>query len=354
MQETVFLVLKAKALFYLVIITFNLSQAQQIPVASVHKLYSEGIYEMINGDYDKSLMLFQKLNNEHKGIPLGKIMLAAHEIFYSYDFKVPYNEKKIMKYLDEAEDQSRKLLKTDKNNKWYRYYLSLSEGYKTLYEGLNSDWLNMVYDGISCISNYNSILEIDTNFYEAFIAIGAFKFWRSENVKYLQWLPFINDEREEGIRRLDISKNKNSYHDFIAMDILFWIRMRRNEFEEARGIAEESLHKYPNNRLFKMNLARYYETTDRIKAIRLYEEVLGNYELKKPLNRVNEIIIKSKIAASYFALGEMKKVLEITQPIVNIKYFTAHEASLLSERLDRIRQLNSEAKSSLRTLIESK
>lgn len=302
---------------------------------------------MANGDYEKSLNSFQILSSEYNNLPLGKIMLAANEIFYSYDYQVPYNEKKILRLLEEAEEHSNRLLKNERKNKWNRYYLSLAEGYKTLYEGLTKDWLNMISDGISCISNYNSILEIDPAFYEAYIAIGAFKFWRSENIKYLQWLPFINDEREEGIRLLKLSVNQNSYHDFLGMDVLFWINMRRGETEKARMIAEESLRKYPDNRLFKMNLARYYETTDRRKAIRLYEEVLNAYERNKPLNRINEVTIKTKIAISYFELGEVKKVVEITQPILKIKDFSKHESLSLAGRLERLSKLNTDAKAAV-------
>lgn len=302
---------------------------------------------MANGDYENSFKKFQILSSDYGHLPLGKIMLAANEIFYAYDYQVPYNEKKILRLLEEAEEHSHRLLRKDKGNKWNRYYLSLAEGYKTLYEGLTRDWLNMIYDGISCISNYNSILEIDPVFYEAYIAIGAFKFWRSENIKYLQWLPFINDERQEGIRLLKLSVNQNSYHDFIGMDVLFWIYIRRGENEKAGTIAEESLRKYPGNRLFKMNLARYYETTDRRKAIRLYEDVLSLYDRKNHSNRVNEVLIKTKIAVSYFELGEMKKVLEITQPILGIKDFSEHESTALSGRLERLKKINSDAKAAI-------
>lgn len=346
MRGTVIFQPKLMNLLFILLFAVSSGFAEDLPDPKVHNLVKNGLRSLVNGDYDDALANFQKLDRDFKYLPLGKIYLASYEIAIATDYALPYNDKKIQNLLYLAEAQCQELLKKD-NNKWNRYYLALTEGYNTLYAGLTNDWFNLIYEGIESISDYKEILKMDPDFSEAYVAIGSFKYWSSENMRYFTWLPFFEDERELGLKYLNKSKTDYSYHDYIALDVLFWIMVGKQEFNKARSIAEESLSRYPGSRLFRSNLARAYEAIDKKKAIETYQQVLNSFEPQRVKNRYNEILIKSKMAALYLAMGDSISAYEITKYLLGLKNLTGHELKLLDGRMDKVRKTHEAAKAAL-------
>jgi len=326
--------------FLLAFIFFSwFSFAQKYPDEKIHTTLTQGIQEIIKHNYEAAHTKFEKLNSDYPNIPLGKIYLAAVEIARSYDYAEEFDDQLITNYLDEAEAQSEKLLVKDSQNAWNKYFLALVKGYNAYYKALNESWIPAFTKGMSSVSDFEDCLEINPEFYESYIAIGAYKYWSSSKTEFINWLPFISDEKDKGIDYLKKSIKYSSYNSYLAAYSLIWIYIDQENYSNAEKVAEDALKKNPESRLFKWSLARVYEEIDKKRAINLYYEVLKSYPADGLKNHINEVVIKHIIAQLYYKLGQKENALQICNDILSIKDYSERVNDKLESRIERVKKL---------------
>jgi predicted Zn-dependent protease len=313
--------------------------SQEYPDGSVNSLLKSGIDDIINQNYPQAKSEFEKLNSKYPDLPFGKIYLAAAEIAKSYDYGEEYNGEVISKYLYSAKDQSENLLNNNPENIWNHYLIGLAEGYISYYEGLNGSWLTSLKEGINSASNFEECLKKNPDFFEAFSGLGTYKYWKSTKTKFLSWLPFVHDDRAEGINYLEKAIDKSSYNNYLAVNSLIWIYIDQKNFENAVRISEKAMNEYPKSRFFKWGLARAFEDVDRSKAINSYYEILNSYQNLNSMNHYNEIVLKHLIAQQYEKVGEKSKALKLCNEIMAIKNLSEFVKNKLGDRLNRVKEL---------------
>jgi len=315
--------------------------SQEYPNESVNSLLKSGIEDIINQNYSQAKSEFEKLNSKYPDLPFGKVYLAAYEIARSYDYGEEYNGEIISKYLIAAKDQSEKLLKKNPEDIWNHYFLGLTEGYISYYEGLNGSWFTSLKEGINSASNFEECLKRNPGFFEAYSGLGTYKYWKSKKTGFLSWLPFVHDERDEGINYLEKAIDRSSYNTYLAINSLIWIYIDKKNFSNAIRISEKALEEYPKSRFFKWGLARAYEDIDRLKAISLYYEILNSYPNLTSMNHYNEIVLKHLIAQQYEKMGEKMKALKLCNEILGITKLSGFVKNKLGDRMDRAKELQS-------------
>ena len=283
-------------ILFLFFFQFSANFAQVYPDKDVDKILKSGIGLIIDQKYEEAETLFYQLDKSKKDIPLGKIYLAAVSIAKSYDYNEPFNDQLILKNLEDAKKISESLLKSDEKNIWNIYYYALSEGYLAYYKALNENWFDALSSGLNSVSAFEDCLAMDKSFYEALIAIGSYKFWKSKKTEFINWMPFYDDEKDLGIEYLEKAINHSSYNSHLAIYSLIWIYIEQQEFNKAINVAKTALIKHPESRLFKWGLARSYEEVDIAQAIKIYYEILNSYPKNLKSNRINEVTLKHIIA----------------------------------------------------------
>ncbi len=323
-------------------ISTSFTSAQVYPDPKVDSLLRSGIENIINQKYDFAKKDFVILDKKFPELPLGKIYLAAVEIAKSSDLATPYNSKFIKQKLDEAKEISEDLIDKDEYNIWNYYFLALAKGYDAYFNALNGEWLSAFGEGLTSVNLFEHCLEIYPEFYESLIAIGTYKYWKSNETQFLGWIPFINDEREEGIRLLEKAVNHSSYNSYLAINSLIWIYINKGESEKAVKLAQSVLLRYPNCRFFRFGLARAYEDIDLKKSIDEYYKILNSFSEKEKPNRYNEILLKHLIAQQYNKLGEREESLRLCNEILSIRNLTNYEKQKQGDRLERVKKLQKE------------
>ena len=230
-------------------------------------------------------------------------------------------------------------MRLDEDNIWYRYFYALSEGYISYYEAIEGSWFSALSTGINSISEFEETLVEDENFYEAYIAIGTFEYWKSRKLEFMDWLSFTNDTKNIGIDRLIVAIDSSSYNSHLAIISLIWIYIDQKKYEEAIKVSEKALSEFPQSRTFKWGLARAYEEKNPQKAIELYLEILQSYPDLLKQNYKNEITLKHLIAQQYAKLGDKEKALKYCNEILSIKNIPPKTLDDLSDRLERVKSL---------------
>jgi tetratricopeptide (TPR) repeat protein len=182
-------------------------------------------------------------------------------------------------------------------------------------------------------------LEIDENFFEAFIALGSYNYWKSAQTKSLLWIPFIPDKRLQGIQFLEKALEGSSYNKYLAAYSLAWIYIDYGESDKAIDLSKKMLKDYNESRYFRWCLARAYQDVDKYKAIEVFKEILESIEKLPFRNQYNDIVIRHKIAMLYYDLGEYKKASNLCNEILDFNIKSNKIKDRLSDRLNRTKQL---------------
>lgn len=342
MQEIVRLALYKFLFIFFVILIFTNNPAQTYPDARVDSMLKTGIRYIVNQDYKSANQVFNNLNEEYSHLPLGKIYLAAIKIAEAYDYARDFDENYILKNLESAKEQSEILVEQDKDHIWYRYFYALAEGYISYYDAIEGSWFSALSTGINSISEFDKILVEDKNFYEAYIAIGTFEYWKSRKLEFMDWLPFASDTKNIGIDRLILAIDSSSYNSHLAINSLIWIYIDQKKYADAIKVAEKALSEFPQSRTFKWGLARAYEEKNSLRAIELYLDILNSYPDSLKENYKNEITLKHLIAQQYAKLGANEKALKYCDEILSMKNIPKKTLDELSGRLERVKSLKME------------
>ena len=342
MQETARLVRFNLFLILSLLLTYSELLSQVYPVERVDYLLKNGINNIVKQDYETAKIYFNSLKIEFPELPFGKIYLAANKIAEAYDYGEDYDEEFILTNLDEAKEQAEKLMDSDESNTWYEYFYALAEGYKAYFHAINENWFSALNTGYNAISEFEKILTSDKNFYEAYIAIGTFEYWKSRKTEFMNWLPFNNDTRKIGIERLIVAIDSSSYNSYLAINSLIWIYIDQEKYNAAIKLSNQALAKFPDSRTFKWGMARAYEEIDPAKAISLYLEILNSYPILRNKNYKNEITLKHIIAQQYVKLEDRTNALKFCNEILSIKNLPEKTAEELADRLERVKSLKIE------------
>ncbi len=341
MQETGLLAL-FKFLFFLFLFCQTASYSQVYPDRQIDSLLRAGITSIVNQDYSTAEKYFTSLDKKFPDIPFGKIYLAANKIAEEYDYAKEFDETFIVNKLEAAKEQAEKLIEEDENNSWYKYFYALAEGYSSYFDAINESWFSALTSGANSIDAFEEILAADNNFYEAYIAIGTFDYWKSRKLEFMDWLPFNNDTKKNGIERLIVAIDSSSYNSYLAINSLIWIYIDQKKYYSAIKISDKGLNEFPNSRSFKWGKARAYEEIDPLKSIELYKEILTSYPTHLNSNYKNEIVLKHIIAQQYVKLGENERAIKYCDEILSIKNIPTEISDDLSERIERVKNLKKE------------
>lgn len=305
-------------------------------------LVRTGVGFIITNDYQKAMLVFEKLKRSYSNNPLGSIYLAGVKIAFASDLSVQYDDDFILKRLDEAEELAEALYKADNRNVWNVYYLALAKGYRAYYSAINRDYHKALYHGLISYDYFVECLKSNSSFYESYLAIGSYKYYKSKSMESVSWLPFVSDEREEGRKLLEKAILRDSYNHYLGMNALIWIYIGEKNTNRAVELAESALNKYPNSRFFLRALARAYEDIDINKSLEILKEIFDTLKETKSLYNVNYVTLKHKMAMLNAKIGNKKEALELCAEILEKRNYTEWELNRLEKRLKRVEELKKE------------
>ena len=223
------------------------------------------------------------------------------------------------RYIDLCESYSRKKIAHDGEDKWAHFYLGSSLSYRAFYEGKKNNYFKAVKYALTGMSALNRALEIDSEFYDVYFGIGSFKYWRSKTTKYINWLPLIKDEREEGIKLVKIAAEKGEYTRYAAMNGLTWILIDAGQVSNALKWARKGGDSFPSSRFFLWGIAKsYMNLKDYENAIEYFNRIITSLKTEKLNNHYNEIICYTNIARAYSKLDQGKMALHYLDIIETI------------------------------------
>lgn len=260
--------------------------------SSLHSLVISGIDLIMKQDYDQADSLFRSVASRYPHNPAGYLYQAAVMQAYSFDFMVPLKHSTFDSLLEIGRQTAKNL-----DSPWREYFLATADGYEASERADRGDWFGGVRKGLSSASQFEEVIEKDSSFYDAYVGIGTYYYWRSRKMYFLSWLPFVHDDREQGIQLLKESAERAVYNHFAAISSLVSILIDAENYKELLEWSQRGLAYYPENRTFLWGLVTALDQQgQKREAVDTYEHLLGNLITSSAPHPYDQIVCRLNLA----------------------------------------------------------
>lgn len=217
-----------------------------------------------------------------------------------------------IKISDSAVDQTDSLLQARQF-----FYRGSASGYLAFYQGQNGEWFDALNNGLQSIADLKQAVALDSTLYDAWLGIGVYQYWRSTRLKFLFWMPFVEDQREQGITNIRKAAQKSLYSRYMAMHQLIYILLNYGAKDEALTYARQVVHKYPQSIFMRWAYAHtWYMRHEYDQAIRAYKQLLKLLEQSPDQNPNHHISCLARLAEMHQKTGrETEALLEAQKSI---------------------------------------
>lgn len=283
----------------------------------------KGIELTIRSDFEDAKELFKDLIEEYPDEPVGYFYMAAVLQSQMLDEEDYSPKGQFDKLLEMSIEKSKQLQKARPDDPWLLFYEGNSYLYCSFLKSKLGDWWGAYRDAGKGANRLKKALEIDSTLYDAYLGIGSYKYWKSSKIKFLRWLPFIRDERQVGIHLVEHSIENGIFVQLIARDQLAWIMLDASRFDDARQLALENYHQYPESRFFLWTLVEVlYRSGDLEEAYQKYELLLPSVKLIPNNNHYNEIECLLKMAEIDFKRNNFSRADSLIAEIFDLRLET--------------------------------
>lgn len=130
---------------------------------------------------------------------------------------------------------------------------------------------------------FDAAIELDPQFYDAYVGRGAYRYAVAQYASLLRWLPFV-PSKQSGLEDLWTGVRLSRFSTFSALSSMVWLIMDDGDYVLADSICRAGLERFPNSRpflwpLLSLNVRQANWTeAERIAAVLLaqYLDLPGN------------------------------------------------------------------------------
>jgi tetratricopeptide (TPR) repeat protein len=268
-------------------------------VDSIDRLIVSGVDAAQKQEYQKADSIFSLLPENHPSFYLFKVIAFQARMTEEHDFSA---SETMYGLCDSTIATAGRMKRNEVLSLFYKGY---GYGAMASYEEKIKSWTSSFYHGLKGYNYLRDCLKKDSSFYDAYTGIGFYYYWKGRVTRFLNWIPFVNDDREKGLQYLEIATAKGRYFSHVARYSLIWAYYAEKNYEKSLELTEEFLKQYPRNTIFfrtKADLIFKMEKWN--EAARTYEDLLLILSQKPTRNGLEEIQCHYKRAISLKLAGE--------------------------------------------------
>jgi tetratricopeptide (TPR) repeat protein len=219
------------------------------------------------------------------------------------------------------------------------FYIGNTLGGISIMQAKVGNWPSAVRSGLNSIGYFKRVVKTDPNYFSAYLGIGFFNYYISQNLK---WLPFFGDRRKDGLEQIRLATKSDFPYSLVARNSLCWILMENNDYRSADSIASDVLRELPENTIFirlKARIALW--KSEWPAAIFWSKKLIELSEKRTPVNWSDLLSGYQILIASYDSCGRKKECLDqcrkilsrrVPEPFSRIPYVKKHLKTIADVR----------------------
>lgn len=279
------------------VIIFTIGYGLYHPVFAVNpnqeplkSMILQGIELTINNQFDQAIELYSKFVETYPDHPIGYFYIAAAVQAKMLDAEDYESREIFYTAINRSIALADSLIQIDKNNGWIYFYYGSGLLYRSFMKSKESKWFSAYRDASRGVKYLERAVEEDSSIIEAYLGIGSYKYWKSARTNFLTWLPFISDEREEGLSLIRKAIRDGIFVKWVGRDQLCWVLLDRGDYQEALDIAMQNCEAFPDSRFFKWTLASAtFHAKKWADSFKIYKNLLAEVRQFENNNHFNEI-----------------------------------------------------------------
>ncbi len=220
------------------------------------------------------------------------------------------------------------------------FYRGSAYGYLAYYEGQTGKWYQAVRNGFKAIDDLKLAVETDSTLYDAYLGIGVYYYWKSTKLKFILWLPFFPDRREEGIALIEKSIENDAVGKYMAMHQLVYILLDYGDYDAALKYAKELVDTYSRSPFMWWAYAHtFFKRHEYEQAIHAYNKLLTIIDKNNPGNLMHWLHAHVMLAEIYQRMGDSENSVYHCQLVLGKKYPEKQMSERGLERLEKAREI---------------
>ncbi|MBN1894235.1 tetratricopeptide repeat protein [bacterium] len=300
-------------------------------------LIRRGIDQTYGMAYDSALATFEKLSDDPDWAMLRPFYTAATLQSQMMDFESNRWKESFFHSINQAIFLGEQLLETGGPDPWIYFYLGNAYAYKGLFQVRDGSIIPGFINAHKGVGFLEKTMELDPGFADAAIGIGSYQYWSGRFYRYLSWLPFIRDERKQGVSLIENALEKKPFSYWIGLNSLGWIEYDRKNYQRALDLFNRGLSRFPGSRFFLWGVADcLFKMEDYEACIAVYKELLAGIQSASVNNGYNEAECRRKLMKAFFALERYKETLLHCQAILKLVPDPEVEARIKDHRKEAL------------------
>jgi hypothetical protein len=240
-------------------------------------VYHEVSGQVLAGRYDAAGAVLDRFMAEHPEEPVGPLLKAAVLQYAFTDYENDVRGDEFLRLLGHARELAAAKAASDPDDLWARYFTSAADGMEGAWTSVAGRLVGGVVKGRAGARGMSLILAEDAQFYDACLMRGSYRFWKSVALDGVSWLPFVHDERAEGIAETRRAIDHGRLTGVLGNTVLLEMLLADDPAEAAR-LGEVLTVRHPSCRLFAWQLGEAYKILGRYDdAVRVYTGIAGSF-----------------------------------------------------------------------------
>ncbi len=277
--------------------------------ARIDSLLQTAIAQTILQQYDEALALTNLVIKSTPNEPPGYFFRAAVLQARMMDYKsYEQDEKAFFGATAACRKLAQTKLKERRDEAWAHFFYGSAMGYEAFLLGKKKKYFEAFRYGWQSLQHLEAALKIDPQLHDAYLGIGTYKYYRSKMSKTFSWLPFVKDEREEGILMVRQAIAHGRYSRAAAVSGLSWMLIDENRPAEALALIDSALIMYPASRFFLWSAGEAaYRAKRYDQATAHYNLILSSLQHENRLSPYLELAGRTRLAKVYQAANKNEK-----------------------------------------------
>jgi tetratricopeptide (TPR) repeat protein len=267
--------------------------------------FMKAVDYVFQDSFPQALQLADGLTDTFPGQPVRHLLYASILHAQMLDSEDYSKESEFKKNLDAALDCLNDWVDHHPDDAWGLFFCGSSYGYKAIWLAQKGSSLKAMFAGLKAKSRFLDAVKIDPRFYDCYTGIGSYHYWSS--VKLRKFLPFLPDNRDDGLRELYLAADSSYVSAKPAAVGLAWALLNEKNYKEAFKIANQLKEATNSGRSVLWVLGGVYWSNGNLrKSAQIYGELIESLERAGNQNGYNLIYLHYRKGVCYFGMGNNK------------------------------------------------
>lgn len=284
-------------------------------------LIRTGIELCVEQNYDDAIAIFTELERSQPQSPAGYFFHAAALQSQMMDYEIYDRETEFLALVKTTIELSNSRIRKNGNDAWAYFFLGGGYGYLAFYQAKQKKFYEAFEKARFSIKALEKAVQIDSTLYDAHLGLGTYKYYRSKLSRHFTWLPFVKDERPEGIAMVRAAIHKSRYSRFSAISGFGWISIDEGRYDEGWQMLKPVLEEFPMCRAFQWCAAKLAKKQERWNdSIAFYEQILASLKMDGALSPYNELVLRKNLQQLYIQINDLQRAKEECEQIQKIAF----------------------------------